>query len=62
MTRWPLPPRVDAWGKNDPIFLVPGARAYLGHLPKAQLHFYDTGHFAIEEDTAAIAPTATSPG
>lgn len=43
------------WGKGDPLFLPAGAEAYKRHLPKAELHFFDTGHFALEEDAPAIA-------
>ena len=43
------------WGKNDPIFLPAGAQAYRRDLPKAQIYFYNTGHFALEEEAPAIA-------
>ena len=49
------PKTLIVWGKNDPIFLEAGARAYLADLPKAQIHLYDTGHFALEEEAPAIA-------
>ncbi|WP_255322961.1 alpha/beta hydrolase [Lysobacter sp. K5869] len=49
------PPTLIVWGKNDPIFLAPGAQAYLRDLPNARLRFYDTGHFALEEDLVPIA-------
>lgn len=49
------PPTLIVWGKNDPIFLAPGAQAYLRDLPNATLRFYDTGHFALEEDLVPIA-------
>lgn len=49
------PPTLIVWGKNDPIFLAAGAQAYLRDLPDAQLRFYDTGHFALEEDLIPIA-------
>ncbi|MRW84893.1 alpha/beta fold hydrolase [Pseudoduganella sp. FT26W] len=48
------PPMLIVWGKNDKIFPPPGAHPYLRDLPKAELHFLDTGHFALEEDSAAI--------
>jgi hypothetical protein len=41
------PPLLAAWGKNDPFFLPPGAEAYKRDLPKAEVHFFDTGHFAL---------------
>ena len=42
------------WGKNDQIFPAAGAAPYLRDLPKAELHLLDTGHFALEEDSAVI--------
>ena len=49
------PPMLIVWGKNDKIFPPAGAHPYLRDLPKAELHLLDTGHFALEEDSAAIA-------
>jgi pimeloyl-ACP methyl ester carboxylesterase len=48
------PPMLIAWGKNDKIFPAAGAHPYLRDLPKAELHLLNTGHFALEEDSAAI--------
>ncbi len=42
------PPLLAIWGKNDPIFFYEGANAYKRDLPNAEIHFYDTGHFALE--------------
>lgn len=42
------------WGKNDKIFPPAGAYPYLRDLPKAELHLLDTGHFALEEESARI--------
>lgn len=49
------PRTLIVWGKGDPLFLPPGAEAYKRHLPKAKLQFFNTGHFALEEDAPAIA-------
>lgn len=49
------PKTLILWGRNDPIFLPAGAETYRRDLPKAKLHFYDTGHFALEEQAPAIA-------
>lgn len=49
------PPMLIVWGKNDPFFTVEGAKAYQRDLPKAELHLLDTGHFALEEESGAIA-------
>jgi len=53
------PPTLIVWGKNDPVFTVPGAQAYLRDLPKAELHLLDAGHFAVEEKTLEIAKYIT---
>jgi pimeloyl-ACP methyl ester carboxylesterase len=50
------PPTLIVWGKNDPIFAQEGALAFKRDLMDVELHFFDTGHFALEEDLDAIAP------
>lgn len=50
------PPTLIVWGRNDPFFPEPGARAYLRDLPDAELNLFDTGHFALEECLPQIAP------
>lgn len=42
------PPILAVWGKNDPFFLPPGADAFKRDNPSAEVHFFDTGHFALE--------------
>lgn len=49
------PPTLAIWGKNDPFFLPAGAEAFKRDNPNAEVHFLDTGHFAIETHGAAIA-------
>jgi pimeloyl-ACP methyl ester carboxylesterase len=49
------PPLLAVWGKNDPFFLPPGAEAFKRDNPTAELHFYDTGHFALETHHREIA-------
>lgn len=49
------PKTLVVWGRNDPIFLEAGAHAYRTALPKAEVHFFNTGHFALEEDAVGIA-------
>ncbi len=44
------------WGKNDPIFPVEGAKAFLRDVPKAELHLLDTGHFALEDRLDEMVP------
>jgi pimeloyl-ACP methyl ester carboxylesterase len=50
------PPTLILWGRRDPFFPESGARAYLRDLPDAELHLFDTGHFALEECLPEIAP------
>jgi pimeloyl-ACP methyl ester carboxylesterase len=49
------PPTLLAWGQNDQFFPPAGARAYLEHLPEAELHRLDTGHFATATHSDEIA-------
>lgn len=49
------PPMLIVWGQNDPFFTVEGAKAYQRDLPNAELHLLDTGHFALEDESDAIA-------
>jgi pimeloyl-ACP methyl ester carboxylesterase len=49
------PPVLAVWGKNDPFFLPPGAEAFKRDIPGAEVHFYDTGHFALETHHREIA-------
>lgn len=54
------PPALILWGRNDPFFIEAGARAWLRDLPAAELHLFDTGHFALEEKLPEIAPIIAS--
>jgi pimeloyl-ACP methyl ester carboxylesterase len=49
------PSLLAVWGKNDPFFLPPGAEAFKCDNPNAEVHFYDTGHFALETHHQEIA-------
>jgi len=49
------PPLLAVWGKHDPFFLPPGAEAFKRDNPNAEVHFYDTGHFALETHHREIA-------
>src|SRR5579863_3311085 len=51
------PPLLAVWGNNDPFFLPPGAEAFKRDNPNAEVHFYDTGHFALETHVQDIAST-----
>ena len=50
------PPLLAVWGRNDAIFIPAGAEAFKRDLPKAEVHFYDTGHFALESHVQEIGP------
>ena len=49
------PPMLGAWGRNDEIFVAPGAEAFKRDLPDAEIHLLDTGHFALETHGEEIA-------
>ena len=49
------PKTLIVWGKNDPLFVAPGAEAYRQDLPKAELVWLDGGHFALEEHASEVA-------
>ena len=49
------PPMLAVWGNSDPFFLPPGALAFRRDNPSTEVHFYDTGHFALETHYTEIA-------
>ena len=51
------PSLLAVWGKNDPFFLPPGAEAFKRDNPNAEVHFFDTGHFALETHHREIGET-----
>lgn len=50
------PPLLAVWGKNDPFFSPQGAQAWKRDIPNAEIHFFDTGHFALETHQSEIIP------
>jgi len=48
------PPLLAVWGRNDPFFVPAGAEAFKRDLPKADIRFFETGHFALETHAAEI--------
>ncbi len=48
-------PILAVWGKNDVIFIAPGAQAYKKNSPNAQVELWDGGHFLIESHTEQMA-------
>jgi pimeloyl-ACP methyl ester carboxylesterase len=53
------PPLLAVWGKNDPFFLPPGAEAFKRDNPSAEVHFFETGHFALETHAQEIGRAIT---
>ena len=49
------PPMLIVWGQNDAIFVAAGAAPYKRDLPNAEVHLFDTGHFALETHGREIA-------
>ncbi len=49
------PKTLIVWGKHDPFFIPPGARAYLNDLPEAKLVWLDSGHFVLDENAPQVA-------
>jgi pimeloyl-ACP methyl ester carboxylesterase len=49
------PTTLVVWGDGDPIFTPRGADAIKEFVPGAQIHHYNTGHFALEEEHRDIA-------
>lgn len=47
-------PLLAVWGKNDPIFIAPGAEAFKRDLPNAEVKLLDAGHFTAESNTVEI--------
>ncbi|MEQ1710587.1 MAG: alpha/beta hydrolase [Hyphomicrobium sp.] len=49
------PPTLVVWGKSDPFFTMAGVDALKALAPKAEVHLYDAGHFALETHGEEIA-------
>jgi pimeloyl-ACP methyl ester carboxylesterase len=49
------PPLLAVWGGGDVIFIPAGAEAFRRDVLNAEIHFVDSGHFALEEESEAIA-------
>jgi pimeloyl-ACP methyl ester carboxylesterase len=54
------PPLLAVWGKNDPFFLPQGAEAFRRDNPGVEVHFFDTGHFALETHSSEVGRTILS--
>lgn len=49
------PPLLVVWGKHDPLFTQQGALLYKKEVPKAEIHFLEAGHFALDLASEEIA-------
>lgn len=49
------PKLLAVWGKNDPSFIYPGAKAFLKDDPNSEVHLLNAGHFALETQYNKIA-------
>jgi len=49
------PRTLIVWGRNDQFFLPAGAEAIHRAVAGSELRFFDTSHFALEEDLVPIA-------
>lgn len=49
------PPLLAVWGNADPFFCPAGAHAFRKDVPDAEVHLFDTGHFALETEGPEIA-------
>jgi pimeloyl-ACP methyl ester carboxylesterase len=49
------PKTIIFWGQEDLFFTREGGEAYLRHLPRAEMHRLDSGHFATEDCASYIA-------
>lgn len=49
------PKLLAVWGKNDPSFIWQGAEAFKRDLPNADIHFVNSGHFALETHSTEIS-------
>ncbi|KAI0544994.1 alpha/beta-hydrolase [Xylaria curta] len=48
-------PVLAIWGKNDVIFIPPGAEEFRRDVKNFELHFLDAGHFAMETNEVVVA-------
>ncbi|MGY3793966.1 alpha/beta fold hydrolase [Aquimarina sp. 433] len=48
------PPLLIVWGKNDAFFPESGAKAYKRDVKNIDYNIYNTGHFALEEESESI--------
>ena len=49
------PKTLIVWGKNDPVFRYSAAEDIKADVPQAELHYYDGGHFMLDEFSRDVA-------
>jgi len=49
------PPTLIVWGTNDKFFNKQGGQAYTKDLNDVEIHFFDGGHFMLEEYSTEVA-------
>jgi pimeloyl-ACP methyl ester carboxylesterase len=49
------PKTLIVWGRNDPLILPAAAEFVKQVVPSAEVHYFDAGHFALDENADAIA-------
>jgi len=54
------PDTLIVWGRNDPFFLIEGVEAIQELVPKADVHLFDAGHFALETHSSEIGEAVHS--
>jgi pimeloyl-ACP methyl ester carboxylesterase len=48
------PKTLVVWGKNDPVFTTAAAESVKSAMPETIVHYYDAGHFALDENSDDI--------
>jgi pimeloyl-ACP methyl ester carboxylesterase len=48
-------PVLAVWGKNDQIFIAPGAEAYKKDVKDLEINYLDAGHFALETNEGEVS-------
>jgi pimeloyl-ACP methyl ester carboxylesterase len=49
------PRTLVVWGRNDPLISPAGAEAVKQAVPTAEVHYFDSSHYALDENADAIA-------
>jgi pimeloyl-ACP methyl ester carboxylesterase len=49
------PKTLNVWGRNDPLILPAAAEFVKKVVPAADLRYFDSGHFVLDENADAIA-------